>query len=120
MVEIPRQAAAAGRDGKWPMRSRDPAPLLPQPARTGTDWHPTPPCLILALTRFVLPGLPPGPVWEPCAGDGRLARAIEAEGRRVIATDIAPRCAVVARRRRRGRIARHKPAVGSRATRSAN
>jgi hypothetical protein len=89
--------AAADRDGEQAMRSRDPAPLLPQPARTGTDWHPTPPCLTLALTRFVLPGLPPGPVWEPCAGDGRLARAIEAEGRQVIATDIAPRCAAVAR-----------------------
>jgi hypothetical protein len=78
-------------------RARDPAPFLPQPARTGTDWHPTPPCLTLALTQFVLPGLAPGPVWEACAGDGRLARAIEAEGRRVIATDIDPRADCVAR-----------------------
>jgi len=73
------------------MRSRDPAPLLPQTARTGTDWHPTPAWLTLALTRFVLPGLPLRPVWEACVGDGRLARAIEADGRRVIATDIDPR-----------------------------
>lgn len=80
------------------MRARDPAPLLPQPARTGTDWHPTLSGLTLALTRFVLPGLPPGPVWEACAGDGRLARAIEADGRRVIATDIDPRADCVARR----------------------
>jgi hypothetical protein len=79
------------------VKTRDPAALRPQPARTGTDWHPTPACLTLALTRFVLPTLPPGPVWEACAGDGRLARSIEAEGRQVIATDIDPRAQCVAR-----------------------
>jgi hypothetical protein len=76
---------------------RDQAPLRPNVARTGTDWHPTPACLTLALTRFVLPRLPPGPIWEACAGDGRLAREIEAAGRRVIASDIDPRADCVAR-----------------------
>lgn len=43
-----------------------------------------------ALVRHVLPHLPNGSVWECAAGDGRLARAIAAEGRQVIATDLYP------------------------------
>jgi hypothetical protein len=67
----------------------DPA-LRPQPKRGGADFWPTPACLIEALLQHVLPALPPGPVWECAAGDGRLARAIEATGRSVLATDKYP------------------------------
>jgi hypothetical protein len=70
--------------------SRDPASLRAQPKRSGNDWWPTPPCLSWALVEHLLPGLPRVPVWENAAGDGQLARAIQATGRTVIATDIAP------------------------------
>jgi hypothetical protein len=71
-------------------RRPDPPALRPQPARSGPDFWPTPPCLVEALVQFVLPVLPRGPVWECASGDGRLARAIAAVGRRVIATDLFP------------------------------
>jgi hypothetical protein len=68
----------------------DPAALRPQPARSGLDRWPTPNCLTAALIDHVLPLLPDGPVWECAAGDGRLADALHATGRHVIATDIYP------------------------------
>jgi hypothetical protein len=77
-------------------RIRDKAALRPQPTRDGDDWFPTPPCLIAALIRFVLPEIP-GPVWEPCAGDGRLADVMRDAGRDVIATDLNPRASGIAR-----------------------
>ena len=40
--------------------------------------------------RYVLPVLPDGPIWECCAGDGRLARAIKGAGRTVLASDLYP------------------------------
>jgi hypothetical protein len=71
---------------------RDPAALRPQPSRDGTEFHPTPDCLIAAAINHVLPTLPQAPtIWECAAGDGRLARAIAATGRTVIATDLTPR-----------------------------
>jgi hypothetical protein len=33
----------------------------------------------------------PRKLWEPCAGDGRIQRALVAHGRQVIATDLVPR-----------------------------
>jgi hypothetical protein len=45
----------------------------------------------------VLPFLPEGIIWECAAGDGRMARAIQAAGRTVIATDIVPAHPDVAR-----------------------
>jgi hypothetical protein len=71
-------------------RRHDPAALRPQPARSGNDWWPTPGCLTTAFIRYVLPFLPEGIIWECAAGDGRMARAMQAAGRSVIATDIAP------------------------------
>lgn len=61
-----------------------------QPSREGPDFWPTPPCLTAALVRFVLPQLPPGPIWECAAGDGRLVRAMRAAGRSVTASDLHP------------------------------
>ncbi len=64
------------------------AALRPQPARAGRDFRRTPPCLIGALIAYVLPHLPAGSVWEPAAGDGRLADAMRRAGRAVFASDI--------------------------------
>jgi hypothetical protein len=44
--------------------------------------------LTQALVQVVLPLLPPGPIWEPAAGDGVLVDALTAAGREVIASDI--------------------------------
>jgi hypothetical protein len=62
----------------------------PTPRRTYLDFWPTPVCLRTALARIVLPYLPPGPIWEPAAGDGALVDALTAAGRKVIAGDIDP------------------------------
>jgi hypothetical protein len=73
-----------------PRRGGMDAALRPQPTRTGRDVWPTPACLIDALVAHVLPGLPAeGPIWEPAAGDGRLANALRRAGRMVVETDIA-------------------------------
>lgn len=68
-------------------RRADPSPLRPAPARNGPDYWPTPPCLLAALTSHLLPSIPPGRIWEPACGDGRLAEAMRAAGRNVVATD---------------------------------
>jgi hypothetical protein len=72
-------------------RPRDPAALRPQSKPDPCHLWPTPPCLTWALVTRVLPYLPPGPVWECAAGDGRLADAMRAAGRIVLASDILPR-----------------------------
>jgi hypothetical protein len=64
------------------------AALRAQPARAGPDFWRTPPCLIGALIAHVEPHLPAGSVWEPAAGDGRLADAMRRAGRAVFASDI--------------------------------
>jgi hypothetical protein len=69
-------------------RWRSDAALRPQPKRDGPDDWPTPPCLCDALLRHVVPGLPPGPIWEPAAGAGALAATMMAAGRAVLATDL--------------------------------
>jgi hypothetical protein len=68
-------------------RRADPPSLRPVPARQGPDHWVTPTCLISALTSYVLPEVPPGRIWEPASGDGRLADAMRAVGRDVTATD---------------------------------
>jgi hypothetical protein len=62
-------------------RRKDLSAYRPRPARDGTDFWPTPPCLIKALVQFALPGLPAGNLWEFAAGDGRVARVLRAAGR---------------------------------------
>ncbi len=76
--------------------TRDQPSLRPQPARDDADWWPTPPWLVSAVIRFVLPALP-GPIWEPAAGDGRLSAALRADGRTVLASDLVPRAPGVLR-----------------------
>lgn len=61
-----------------------------QPNRDGPDFWPTPACLTTALVRHVLPHLPAAVIWECAAGDERLANAMVAAGRSVIATDLYP------------------------------
>lgn len=71
--------------------SRDPASLRPQPKRDPRELWATPPCLRRAAIAHVLPYLPPGPIWECAAGDGRFAEDMRAAGRVVFASDIEPR-----------------------------
>jgi hypothetical protein len=68
----------------------DPSARRPTPKRTDKDFWPTPPELQVALARYVLPLLPPGPIWECAAGDGALAGALAKAGRDVILSDIDP------------------------------
>lgn len=75
----------------------DAAALRGQPSRDGPDFWPTPHSLTTALVRFVLPDLPPGPIWECAAGDGRLVKALRAVGRSVLATDLYPQDGSTAR-----------------------
>lgn len=66
----------------------DPAAQRGQPRRDGPDFWPTPSTLITALVHYVVPRLPPGPLWECAAGDGRLADALDRAGRTVIRSDL--------------------------------
>ncbi len=56
--------------------------------RQENDFYPTPDWVTEALLDSVTLR---GPVWEPCCGDGAMARAIEARGEVVVASDIADR-----------------------------
>lgn len=55
--------------------------------RRESDFYPTPP----EATRALLPllaGWPVNRVWEPCCGDGAIARVLEAEGFTVESSDL--------------------------------
>ena len=54
--------------------------------RQAEDFYATPEWVTRCLFRHAQIE---GPVWEPCCGDGAIARVIESEGRRVVATDLA-------------------------------
>lgn len=60
----------------------------PSQGRQKNDWYPTPPDVTLALLRG---SAFHGDVWEPCCGDGAMARVIEENGHRVFATDLVAR-----------------------------
>jgi hypothetical protein len=75
-------------DGSRGRDYREDAALRPQPKRSGADVWPTPASLIQALISHMLPTLPQGIVWEPAAGDGRLADAMRSAGRHVVASDL--------------------------------
>ena len=82
--------------GRFPRRGK---PLLKQSAerrpvhvsgyaREGRDFYATPFWVTDALLRHVVLR---GPVWEPCCGDGAMARVLAAHSHRVVASDIADR-----------------------------
>jgi hypothetical protein len=52
------------------------------------DFYPTPAWVTECLLRSVTLR---GPVWEPCCGDGALAKVLSAAGHEVVATDLADR-----------------------------
>jgi predicted RNA methylase len=56
--------------------------------REGQDFYATPDWVTEALLRHVRLR---GPVWEPCCGDGAMARVLAAHGHSVVSTDIADR-----------------------------
>ena len=57
------------------------------------DFYPTPAwvteCLLSSVTLR-------GPIWEPCCGDGALAKVLSAAGHEVVATDLADAASGVA------------------------
>jgi hypothetical protein len=56
--------------------------------RTSRDFYATPAWVTRALLDHVRLR---GPVWEPCCGDGAMARVLADAGHRVVSTDIADR-----------------------------
>lgn len=60
--------------------------LKPKPARHEHDFYPTPHSIIRAL--LLRWRAREGRVWEPFAGDGRVAKALAEQGHRVYASDI--------------------------------
>lgn len=59
--------------------------------REEDDFYPTPVDVTLALTELVHSKIYGRVVWEPCAGDGAMARILAARGASVLASDISPR-----------------------------
>jgi hypothetical protein len=56
--------------------------------RSTNDFYPTPVEVTLALARqYDMKGLA---VWEPCCGDGAMARVLDGHADRVVCSDIAP------------------------------
>ncbi len=56
--------------------------------RTSRDFYATPAWVTRALLDHIALR---GPVWEPCCGDGAMARVLADAGHRVVSTDIADR-----------------------------
>lgn len=56
--------------------------------RAGQDFYATPPWVTQALLRHVTFR---GSVWEPCCGDGAMAKVLESSGYDVVSTDIEDR-----------------------------
>lgn len=70
------------------MAGGNPDPLRGREAR---DFYPTPPAVTRALYRRYEPILSKTTVWEPCAGDGAIVRAlVDAGVPRVVGSDIEP------------------------------
>jgi hypothetical protein len=57
-------------------------------ARQDRDFYPTPAWVTEALLRTVRL---PKRIWEPCCGDGAMARVLESDGHHVVATDLVDR-----------------------------
>lgn len=63
----------------------------PREGRQEEDFYPSPPEVTEALMRSSAGKELTPFVWEPCCGDGAMARIIEAHGHKVVGTDIKPR-----------------------------
>jgi hypothetical protein len=57
--------------------------------RQDKDFYPTPAWVTETLLRYWV--CRPSGIWEPCCGDGSMARVLEAHGHRVVATDLVDR-----------------------------
>jgi hypothetical protein len=55
--------------------------------RQDKDFYPTPPWPTVGLLRHPEVRLPNG-IWEPCCGDGAMARVLESHGHHVVGTDL--------------------------------
>jgi len=56
--------------------------------RVPQDFYPTPDWVTEALLKHATLR---GPIWEPCCGDGAMARVLETAGHKVVATDLVDR-----------------------------
>ena len=56
--------------------------------REPEDFYPTPAWVTESLLKKVKLR---GPIWEPCCGDGAMARVMEKAGQKVVATDLVDR-----------------------------
>jgi hypothetical protein len=56
--------------------------------RESHDFYPTPDWVTEALLRHVTLR---DPVWEPCCGDGAMARVLQRAGHKVVASDLVDR-----------------------------
>lgn len=69
--------------------SREPRPIhISGYDRQKNDFYPTPPWVTRGLLDCVTLR---GSVWEPCCGDGAMARVIQATGQPVVASDLMDR-----------------------------
>lgn len=83
LLDFGSEAAARARGGR---RARFSRPVhISGYARKEHDFYPTPGWVTECLLRHVQFR---GPVWEPCCGDGAIARVLAAQGHEVIATDL--------------------------------
>jgi hypothetical protein len=91
-VEVYRESIirAARKKAGFELNSKDPMAARGQPNRDGPDYWGTPSCLVAALIQHVIRELPPGSIWEPASGDGRLVRTIAATGRVVFGSALYP------------------------------
>lgn len=67
--------------------------LIGARGRQENDFYPTPPEPVVALLGAEIDRMNwiSSTIWEPCCGDGAIARMLEYDGFDVIGTDIAPR-----------------------------
>ena len=83
---VPRPAPHRGSP---PARSTTPRAIhLSGYDREGRDFYATPDWVTEALLRHVRLR---GPVWEPCCGDGAMAKVLASRGHNVVSSDIAER-----------------------------
>lgn len=67
-------------------RKKDPSSFSLGYERNEADYYPTPKSLRALLTEHY--SFPEGLIWEPCSGGGHLAKSLEAEGHKVLSTDL--------------------------------
>ena len=87
MADDPTGLAGEGDAGAGPALKVRPIHISGH-ERQSHDFYPTPAWVTQALLKHVKLR---GPVWEPCCGDGAMARVLERARYKVVATDLVDR-----------------------------